>query len=137
MALDRKVAVTYSAVAEGDEDLFKKQADAIADLEENAEKAGATGEKMGEQIERGAGGAQRAVERHKAALDAYRDSLLAAGDAGAVIGEAEMARLAELEGAYERAVDEVGEFRAAQQQAKRDIEDATEAAGGQATRINS
>lgn len=137
MALERRVAVKYSAEAEGDEELLKKQASALEDLQENADKAGPAFEKMGNQISRGAGGAQRSVEGAKAALDAYRESLVAAESAGAVIGEAELANLAKLEGEYQQAVDSVGQFRAAQQQAKRDIQDATEAAGGQAERITS
>lgn len=137
MAIDRKARLSVEVVGEGEQDLFERQAKALEEMESAGDRAGATMEKAGEKIARSAGSGERAVSDAKAALDAYVVSLQAAEGAGVVIGEAELAKLHELEGAYQDAVAEVGEFRAAQQQAKRDIEQATEAAGGQAARINS
>lgn len=135
MAIDRKARIGIEVVGEGEEDAAKKAAEALEAMETAGKRAGETMEKAGEKIARGAGGAERSVIQAKGALDEYVRSLQAAEGAGAVIGEAEMAKLHDLEGAYQQATAEVGEFRAAQEQAKRDIESATEAAGGQAPAI--
>lgn len=142
--IQRTIVAKLRLDEEGDAELFGKTTEEIAEMQKATSAAGTAAEGLGKSFEQGTraveSGSTRAtaaVEKIGVALANYRQRIKEAEAAGATIGDEQIAELQRLEKEYDKAVESVGRLRTAQQQAKRDIDDATEAAGGQVERINS
>ena len=141
--IQRTIVAKLRLDAEGDAELFGKTAEEIAEMQKASTAAGVAAEGLGKSFEQGTRAvesgstrASAAVERIGVALANYREQIKRAEEAGATIGDEQIIELRRLEEEYKDATEAVGRLRTAQQQAKRDIDDATEAAGGQAERIS-
>lgn len=129
----RNLEVKLKLSKEGDAEVFREVS---ADLEGMANSAEKSIGKLQDKLQRGFGASAKDIAQAKVAIKEYRDALEEAEEAGGEIGEAARAQLDALDDKLREATDSVGEFRAEQQKAVRDIDDATKAAGGQAESIN-
>lgn len=142
--IQRTIVAKLRLDEEGDAELFGKTADEVAKLQDETRALGVAGEGLGKAFEQGTraveSGATRAVNAVKnigVALENYRQQLKAAEAAGATIGAAQVTELRRLEAEYAKAVASAGHLAAAEQRARKDINEATEAAGGQVQAIRS
>lgn len=131
----RTVAVKVRLEQDGNLEVFREMAKDADFFEESAGRAEKAADKAMAQIERGGTVSIKTLANLRLAVDDYREALESAEAAGQEIGDEQVAQLQELEGAYEKAAARAGEFGKAQQDARRSLDDATEAAGGAAPRI--
>lgn len=133
----RNVEVKVKLSKDGNLEVFRQLADDANDFGKAGVEAGKAIDRLQGQIERNGSASDKSFSRAKQAVSDYRRELEEAAQSGAQIGDAEHEKLALLEEAYATATQRAGEFRKEQQQVKRELDDATEAAGGQATAVHS
>lgn len=128
--LQRTADIRVRVNKEGQLDVFRDLAEDLGDVRPAAADAEKAVDRLAGSVEKGFGSSIRMVTRAREAIDEYREQLERVRDAGGVVTPEQLAKLDQLEKRYDSLTEKVGEYRVAQQRATKDIQDATEAAGG-------
>jgi hypothetical protein len=116
--LDEKVAPTADKVTTALNAAEEEAAKLIATLEES-------------------GNAEQGLIRLRAATNRLKIEIEAAEESGRTIGDVPRASVERLNATYDEGVEKLGEYKKAQQDVKKDVDAATQAAGGQVREIRS
>lgn len=117
---------------------LERQAREMADpLVKGAREAAEALEKVEGSAKKGFSGAEKSVAAARRAIDDYKKSLEAAKAAGGNVTAGQEAELARLEARYKSVVGSIGQFRAEEAAAKKEIDSAEASVGKQITSVNS